>query len=238
MVLFEYFQQSRVLVFLRHTYKNRQSLRPVVCLTDIIRGFITCPRPVFLIEILLHLIQGCQNLCFVLCLSQHIRKTPLCRQCQEVPLVCQQFNVDIASPVRPTPAAFTDRHETTFINLPYLMEIFVHSVVQRSYKMVFTRIIILGIKAVHSQRHQHLNRQFLLPVSRRNGRENNAIGLLPVHQLMHTFIYELPGGRSQHIDILLYVIYHIPPPLRTLPIGAIKVGVTHIQIQGAGGTLP
>ena len=104
--------------------------------------------------------------------------------------------------------------------------------------MVITTIIILGIKTIHAQRHQHLNRQFLVPIACRYRRIDDTIGFLPVHQFIHAFVYQLPRRRTQYIKVFLNVIDDITPPLGTFSVRAIKICITHVKIEGTGRTFP
>ena len=45
-------------------------------------------------------------------------------------------------------------------------------------------------------------------------------------------------GRGQGIEGLTKFIHLIPPPLRTLPIGTVHIGITHGHIQGTGSPFP
>lgn len=233
--LLEHFQYLRILFGLGESRQYGESLSAVVRLALIARRTVFLSRPEPLVEGGLH---ACHHLADSLYIFFHLEqsgKFAFALQCQVIPCVEQEVEVDVLPPVAPRPVSVTGDDESVRIGLPYLVQIALHAIVHLRDEAVVATVQIIGVETIMAHGSQHLCRQFLTTGTRRTWRENHAIVALPGHEFEDALVGQLVSAKVGGIEGFAQLVHLVAPPLGALAVGTVHIGVAHGDIQGAYG---
>ena len=111
------------------------------------------------------------------------------------------------------------------------MDVFLYPWKHVGNGLTVARTHVVGPETIMTHTGQHLHGQFILIVSSRNGCKDGAIGPLPPHQFMNTLASQQVSLFVEGIESFAQLIYHVAPPLGTLAIGTVHIGVAHGDVE-------
>ena len=153
-----------------------------------------------------------------------------------VPSGQDEADIDVAAPVAPRPATRALNGEAGGIELPDTQVAF-HGGVYVVHGLDITRMEVVGPETVGADGGQHLCGELIGVVLRGDGREEGAVGTLPVDKFAHGLAGEQVGYGVELVETLVHEDGDIAPPLGTLAVGTVEIGVAHVDIEGAHGLL-
>ena len=111
------------------------------------------------------------------------------------------------------------------------MDVFLYPWQHIGNGLTVARTHVVGPETVMTHTGQHLHGQFVLVVSCRNGCKDGAVGPLPSHQLMDTLAGQQMSLFVEGIESFAQLVHHVAPPLGTLAIGTVHIGVAHGDVE-------
>ena len=224
--------QRGVEFFRQSAGDDGQGLSAVVGLALIAGRDVVAPVPILLVECFsCALCRGGGPLCFG-AVAHEAGHLPVALQGYDVPLVEEQFHVLVVAPVAPCPSALAGNDQPLRVGLPYV-DVLLHFGVDVGHRRAVARSHIVVPESVVTHAGQHLHRKLRVVVAGRDGREDGAVGALPVHQFADSLAGEPVGPFVEGVEGLARFVHHVAPPLGPLPVGAVHVGVPHRNVERA-----
>ena len=100
-----------------------------------------------------------------------------------------QAHVHVGTPVAPGPSALPFIGQSVVIERPQ-GEVAAHGGIDIRHRLAVASVHIVVPEAIGADGGQRLCRQFLVPVLGRDGREERAVLLLPIHQLVDSLAHQ------------------------------------------------
>ena len=147
-----------------------------------------------------------------------------------------EAHITVLTPVAPVPSAMTLGCETTRLYLPHI-QIAAHGGIHLAYGGRVGCVHIIVPEAVQTYAGQHLGRKLRVIIAG-NGAMYDARIILEGTQLQDALAHKIMYARTICIEALAHQHRHITPPLCSLAVGTVEVGVAHVDIQSAQTLLP
>ena len=152
-------------------------------------------------------------------------------QGQHIPQVLQQAQIPVVPPVSPVPVSLVPFHHAVG---PQVIggQVFLDNGKGVAHGFHVAGIHVIRPDAVAPHGRQHLTGQFNSVIAG-DGREEDVVGSLPVHQLADALADQVIQGRRIGVETLSHNGHDVSPPLRAFAVRAIEEGVTGVYIDGS-----
>ena len=153
-----------------------------------------------------------------------------------VPGCIDEADVAVVAPVAPVPGSMTLGREAARFQFPD-GQVAAHMGISPLDEVLVARIHVISPHALQTDGGQHLARQFGL-IDAGDGAVDGVVGLLVAAQLQQALAHDAMRTGVERIEALGHEQGAVAPPLGTLALGTVEIGVAHVHIQGAHALLP